>query len=310
LNAIGWPDGRRFAFSIFDDTDRAALENAPHVYRLLRDLGFRTTKTVWPIGGGGQPPAVVGGSTCDDPAYLAWVTRLAAEGFEIALHNVTYHGSTRDEITRGLDRFAELFGHDPASMANHTECEDGMYWGAARVSGIRQPLYRLTTMRRTRRYHGHVPGSAHFWGDLCRDRIRYVRNFTFAGMNTLKSCPFMPYHDPERPFVRAWFAASEGGRCPIFNETISEKAQDRLAEEGGASIVYTHFGKDFVSDGTVDRRFAELMRRLSRLGGWFVPVSTLLDYVVQQRGIHQITKTERARLEWRWLRHKAVMPQS
>jgi hypothetical protein len=306
---ISWPDGKRFAFSIFDDTDRAALDNVPHVYRLLRDLGFRTTKTVWPIGGT-QPPAVAGGLTCEDAAYLSWVKELASEGFEIALHNVTYHGSERDDIKRGLDRFAELFGRHPASMANHTECEDGMYWGAARVSGIRNRIYRLATARRPARYFGHVPGSPHFWGDLCRDRIKYVRNFTFADLDTLKACPFMPYHDRDRPFVRAWFAASEGGLRSVFNETLTERAQDRLAEEGGASIVYTHFGKTFVTDGAVDRRFADLMRRLSRLGGWFVPVSRLLDYIAEQRGIHEITKKERAHLEWRWLRHKMAMPQS
>jgi hypothetical protein len=28
---IRWPEGKRFALSIFDDTDRASLENVPHV---------------------------------------------------------------------------------------------------------------------------------------------------------------------------------------------------------------------------------------------------------------------------------------
>jgi hypothetical protein len=304
-----WPDGKRFALSIYDDTDRATLENVPHVYKLLRDLGFRTTKTVWPIDGK-RAPAVSGGTTCEDPAYLAWVKELARDGFEIALHNVTYHGSTREDVRRGLDRFVEMFGHDPATMANHTECEEGMYWGAARMTGIRRSIYRLTTVRRNRRYFGHVPGSPHFWGDMCRDRIAYVRNFTFADVDTLAACPFMPYYDPERPFVRAWFAASEGGKCSIFNETLDEKAQDRLVERGGACIMYTHFGKNFVRDGTVDARFAALMRRLSRIGGWFVPVNTLLDHIAKQRGVHEITQRERARLEWRWLRHKVAMPQS
>ena len=46
-----WPDGKAFAFSVFDDTDLSTLENAPAVYRLLRDLGFRTTKSVWPLRG-------------------------------------------------------------------------------------------------------------------------------------------------------------------------------------------------------------------------------------------------------------------
>ena len=35
-----WPDGKRFAFTIFDDTDRSTLDNAPAVYALLRDLGI------------------------------------------------------------------------------------------------------------------------------------------------------------------------------------------------------------------------------------------------------------------------------
>ncbi len=306
---IEWPGGKRFAFSIFDDTDKGTLENVPVVYRLLRDLGFRTTKSVWPIGGL-RPPAVAGGSTCDDPAYVAWVQELARDGFEIALHNVTYHGSKRSEVKRGLARFADLFGHPPHSMANHTECEDGMYWGAARLTGVRRAIYRATTIRRNRRYFGHVPGDPHFWGDLCRDQVTYVRNFTFAGANTLNVCPFMPYHDPERPFVRAWFASSEGGKCSIFNETLNEAAQDRLAEQGGACIMYTHFGKNFVRDGVLDARFEQLMRRLANLGGWLVPVNTLLDHIKDQRGIHEITAAERARLEWRWLRHKVAVPQS
>ena len=49
-------------------------------------------------------------------------------------------------------------------------------------------------------FRGHVEGDPLFWGDLCRDRVRYVRNFTFADVNTLASCPLMPYHDPKRPW--------------------------------------------------------------------------------------------------------------
>ena len=44
--AIPWPHGKRFAFTVFDDTDSATLENVSPVYALLRDLGFRTTKSV------------------------------------------------------------------------------------------------------------------------------------------------------------------------------------------------------------------------------------------------------------------------
>ncbi len=236
---------------------------------------------------------------------------LARDGFEIGLHNVTFHGSRREEVARGLERFVELFGHHPRSLANHTECEDGMYWGAARLSGIRRPIYRLTTVRRNRRYFGHVPGSPYFWGDLCREQITYVRNFTFANANTLAVCPFMPYHDPARPFVRGWYAASEGGTVPLFNATLTEAAQDRLAAAGGACIIYTHFGKGFVQQGTVNARFVQLVTRLVKLGAWMVPVSTVLDHLAERRGgIQDITDRQRTRLEWRWLGHKVAMPQS
>lgn len=48
---IPWPDGKRFAFTIFDDTDHQTLENVPPVYDFLSDLGLRTTKSVWPLKG-------------------------------------------------------------------------------------------------------------------------------------------------------------------------------------------------------------------------------------------------------------------
>ena len=53
------------------------------------------------------------------------------------------------------------------------------------------------------------------------------------------------------------------------------------------------------------------MTRLAKLGGWMVPVTTLLDHIAKQRGgVHQLTDAERTRLEWRWLAHKVVLPQS
>ena len=39
-------------------------------------------------------------------------------------------------------------------------------------------------------------------------------------------------------------------------------------------------------------------------GGWFVPVSTLLDHITAQRGEHVLTPRERAALENKWLWHK------
>jgi hypothetical protein len=261
---------------------------------------MRSTKTVWPIKS--PIPPLEGGSTCDDPGYLDWVRSLQAAGFEIALHCVSHSTSARAEVERGLRRFEALFGAPPAVHANHYGCDDNLYWGSARLTGMARVAYDLMTRyRNTRLSHGHIPGSGVFWGDLCRERVRYVRNFVYPEINTLKACPWMPYHDPLRPYVAQWFAGAEAAEVNACNAMLNERNQDRLAEDGGACVLYTHFGSGFVRDGVLDARFRALMRRLTGLNGWFVPVSTLLDHIAAQRGPHILTSRERAVLEWRWL---------
>jgi hypothetical protein len=302
---IEWPDGKQFAFTIFDDPDFDTVENAAAVYSFLDELGMRTTKAVWPIRGNGTPE--VGGTTCEDERYLRLMLALKEKGFEIALHNVTYHTSTREETIRGLEVFHQLFGHHPYSMANHTGCSESIYWGRARLSGAQRTIYDILRLKPDRYdavYQGHIETSPLFWGDLCRDKIKYLRNFALSDINTLKACPVMPYRDPARPYVNYWFAASEGPRVESFNHTISEANQDRLMNEGGACIMYTHLATGFVEGGKLNRRFKFLMERLSSMNGWFVPVRTLLDFILQVRGEHTITQAERIALERKWLWHK------
>lgn len=300
---ISWPDQKRFAFTIFDDPDSQTLEAGREVYALLKDCGLRTTKAVWPIRGNGRPSDH--GATCDDRDAVPWLQRLQADGFEIAYHNATSHTSERSETIRGLERFAQLFGHYPLAMANHYYCEEGVYWGDDRLTGVNRALYNvLTRGKNRRRFAGHVPGHAYFWGDLCKERIRYVRNFVFADINTLKACPYMPYHDPMRPFVNYWYAASEGSNVRTFNDCVAEAEQDRLEEEGGACIMYTHFGHGYFEGGRLNQRFRSLIERLSAKNGWFVPVTTLLDFLRLSKVQAAITAEQRARLERRWLLHK------
>jgi hypothetical protein len=302
---IEWPEGKRFAFTVFDDTDSATVENVGSVYAFLRDLGFKTTKSVWPVAGDKEP--VLGGSTCEDDDYRQWLLQLKDEGFEIALHNATYHDSSREETIRAFQQYKEIFGSDPVSLANHTSNAEGIYWGADRVSGIRVPFYKVLTRFKRRRFRGHRDGDRLFWGDVCKERLKYVRNFVFSDMNTLAACPLMPYHDPIRPYVNYWFASAEGGTLDSFNRTISEENQDRLEAEGGACIMYTHFAKGFYRDGQIEPRFRQLMERLSKKQGWFVPVAELLDHIQEKRGRHELTPRQRAGLEWKWLRHKVLV---
>ena len=300
---VNWPDGKRFAFTVFDDADYDRLHNVRPIYDFLRDLGMRTTKSVWPLAAEREVP--LGGLSTEDPEYLAWVLELQRSGFEIGFHGARCHSSPREWTARGLERFRAQFGGAPRSMSNHFQNADSIYWGSARLSGLPRAIYRAANFRSALRCEGHVLSSPYFWGDLCRDQIGYVRNFVFREINTLKVCPFMPYHDATLPYVRAWYASSEGGEIESFVHMVSEQNQDRLAEEGGACIMYTHFAKGFFKDGKIDARIQRLMNRLASLGGWFVPVGTLLDFLaVQNGGNHEITAAERSRLQWRWLLSK------
>ena len=65
--------------------------------------------------------------------------------------------------------------------------------------------------------------------------------------------------------------------------------------------MYAHLGQDFYLDGQLNDRFRQLMIRLSRMNGWFVPVRTLLDYLVKAKETHQLADSERRQLERRWL---------
>ena len=302
---IEWPDGKDFAFTIFDDPDHDTVENVSTIYPFLSGIGLRTTKAVWPIRGQGTPK--VGGATCEDEEYVKWIQNLKEQGFEIALHNVTHHTSTREQTVRGFEVFRRLFGHDPYSMANHSGCDENIYWGSARLTEgqrLAYDLLHLWPIRNSVVSHGHVQNSPLFWGDLCRAKIKYVRNFVLGDINTLKACPMMPYHDPDRPYVNYWFAGSEGARVESFNETMSEENQDRLVREGGACVMYTHFASGFLENGKIHKRFKVLMERLSKMNGWFVPTHTLLDFIVQARGSYNITQGERSDLERKWLWHK------
>ncbi|MGD0862582.1 MAG: hypothetical protein ABSA21_07445 [Candidatus Limnocylindrales bacterium] len=300
---VEWPEGRAFAFTVFDDTDLATVENVGPVYAFLRDLGLRTTKSVWAIAGDGVPS--IGGATCDDPAYRDWTLELQAAGFEIGSHGASPTTSPRDVVARSLNRFREIYGHYPDALANHYGCRESIYWGEDRVSGTSRLAYNLMTgFRRRGQYRGHREGDPLFWGDLCRERIRFVRNFTYADVNTLAACPVMPYYDPDRPYLRAWFASSEGANVEAFCRCLGEAEQDRLEAEGGACIMYTHFASGFWADGELNQRFRELMRRLACKNGWFVPVTALLDCLVEKRGLTVLTAAQRGALERRWLRSK------
>lgn len=299
-----WPDGKDFAFTVFDDPDAQTLSGCQRVYDFLSALAFRSTVGVWPCAPIREPNSP--GETCGNEEYLRYIQELRRRGFEVGYHNTTAHSSPRKEIAEGLGIFRSYFGDAPITMANHYNAE-AIYWGDYRLSGLRRNVYRAANLwRDTNNFCGHIPDSEYFWGDLCQEHVRYCRNFVFGEMNTLRLCPWMPYHDPERSYVKYWYASSEGANVESFVRTIAEENQDRLEAERGACIMYAHFGHGFVRNGELDPRFRSLVTRLSKKNGWFVPVTTLLGYLKSRPQAGSITRRQRASMEWRWLGRKLI----
>jgi len=304
MKRFQWPENKDFAFTVFDDTDLITIDNGPPVYDFLFNNGFLTSKSVWSLQGTKNKPFKTGAS-CEEPKYLDWCLELKEKGFEICLHNVASRTSDREKTIRGIEYFKQLFGHYPNALANHCKCYEGIYWGPGRLTGFDKLIYNLLTrFRNSNKFFGEDEKSALFWGDVCKERIKYVRILVFGDINTLKACPEMPYHNENTPFVNYWFASSEGAIPNLFLKTISESNQDRLEAEGGACIMYTHFGAGFYKNKHINSRFTTLMKRLSKKNGWFIPVTTLLDYILKERGHISISKSQLYRMELKWIWYK------
>jgi len=300
-----WPNGSQFAFTVFDDPDFQTYELGRPVYDFLAELGFRTTRGVFP--GVETTPLQQRAVTCAEPKLLEWLLSLKGQGFELGWHGASPGTSRRAQTAEGLERFRSFFGAYPQTSSQHYECQENVYWGDQRLSSpVHRLIYNmLTRWRNHNAFHGHAPRHELHWSDMCRERIRYVRNFVFAETNTLRVCSFMPYHDPARPDVNFWYSSTDGHNAVTFARALSNENQDRLEAEGGACIIYTHFAYQFWENGALHTEFRRLMNRLSRKNGWFVPVGTLLDYIAEQRGAAVISSAQRRALERRWLIQKA-----
>ena len=296
-----FPAQKRFAFTIFDDTDRSTLENTAPVYRFLSQIGLRTTKSVWCLPS--VKTARIDGATLDDQRYREFIVELNKGGFEIALHNVRNYDTPRKLIKLGFDRFRDTLHLSPRIHCNHDTNRENLYWGPSRIEApAARLLYNAATRFKYRNFYGgHEERSPYFWGDICKNEITYVRNFVFNEINLDRVNPTLPYHDPTKPLVNFWFSSTEGGDVESFCKAISEANQDRLEEEGGVCIMYTHFAAGFAQQGQLHAAFSGLMRRLAAKNGWFVPVAQLLDHLRSINANAEIPRAERVNMERRWL---------
>lgn len=294
---IEFPNGKRFAFSIIDDTDMTTLERIQPIYELLEKYGLRTTKTVWVFESNETSYHANQGDSLSDSSYRRFILDLQSKGFEIALHGVRGGSSPRQDVIDGLNEFKTTLGHYPRMQVNHSHNKENIYWG--------RHLFSLAPYRWAGRlalpdeFSGHDPQSVYFWGDVAKQRIEFVRRFTFPNINLLAANPSFPYRLAEMPYINYWFPTSNGSVIADFDELLKTENLDRLVREGGVCLVYAHMGAgSFNRDGGVDPRFEARIKDLASRDGWFVPASEILDHLMKQPGwTGQLSLRERVRME-------------
>lgn len=305
---IKWPDGKKFAFSIFDDTDNATVEAIRPVYSLLSQLGIKITKSVWPLRS--DPSDRFFADSLQDNEYLDLMLELQDKGFEIGYHGARAGSNQRQITLEALDLFREKIGHDPRTYAHHAPALENLYWGGLRT---RWPLLNrlAANFSQHKVFYGSDPNSPYFWGDLCKARIPYVRNYGFSTVDLFQCDPWTPYHDPRKPYVNHWFSTSGWLVARLVEQTLSQARIDQWEQEGGLVILGGHLGQNFSHSGKVSSGFERALRLLAERDAWFVPVGVILDYISAQRGMHILTPYEARVLELRWSRHigaKAIRP--
>ncbi|MEM3570213.1 MAG: hypothetical protein QXI20_11875 [Candidatus Jordarchaeales archaeon] len=260
---------------------------------------MRTTKTVWVY----PPRDHYRGACLQEEEYLGFVRELHDRGFEIALHSVGSGAFSREEIKVGIEQFCDLLGFYPSMQINHAGNPDNLYWGYKRFI---PPLSWLMRWRGNVSF-GDEEGSEYFWGDHAKRYIKYIRNLVFMDLNTLRHDPLMPYRvRGKEKYSNYWFSASDGHSVKEFIHLIAREAVDRLEQEGGCGIVYTHLGDGFAdSEGNVHTEFIERMRYLASKEGWFVPASQILDYLLSWHGDDKwVSYPYLLRTNVAWLAHR------
>lgn len=297
-----FPAGKQFAFTILDDTDDSTVENVRPIYRLLADLGLRTTKTAWPLDCPEGSRHFFAAETLQDEHYLRFVHDLVTEGFELAWHCATMESSRRERTVRGLEFFQAEFGCIPKIHCNHGHNRENIYWGAKRYhTSLFRALMRTYARRKGLTVcSGDERESPYFWGDLCQQHFRFVRNFTFPCINPHAIAPVTPYRIASTPFVNHWFSTADAPDVEHFCQVVTRASVDQLHREHGVCILSTHLGKGFVREGKIDPRVEEVLRHLASLPGWFAPAAEVLEHLLEHHPEQTRMPLVRAwKLDWK-----------
>jgi hypothetical protein len=301
VGEIMWPEGKKFAFTIVDDTDNSTIENVGPIYKLLEETGIFTTKTVWVY----PPRDSYSGDSLSDPEYLKFVKKLEEVGFEIALHNVGSGEFTRKEILQGFEDFNTFMGFYPNMQINHASNKDNIYWGNKRFTVVNKLIKMIYGDKRS--YYGEDPNSKYFWGDASKKHIKFIRNLVFTGINTLKYDPKMPYKiKSKEQYSNYWFSSSDAHTVQEFNDLLTNENLDKLENEQGCCIIYTHFTDGFMKDGQINEEFKNKIKELSRRNGWFVPTGRVLNHLLERKQNDFVSNSYLAKLDVLWILERII----
>ena len=278
MNTVHLPDGGKFAFTILDHPETAAVSAVRGMYDLLDEFGIRVSRAVWSFGSADSGRYDSRGSL-EDSEQLEFALELQSRGHEICWAGASRGANRRERTIEGLERFREVFGQYPRLYVNSSTNRESLYWGSDRID---QPLLKAVAQRAAPTpigyYLGHVDESAFWWGDVCRQHIDYVLNLTFEEVNVRRINPGLPYHDPLRPWVRWWFSATEVDNGGEFNQLLRPDRLERLVREAGCCIISTKLARGYLRDPQGERLTRRRVDSLVKAGGWFATASALLDH--------------------------------
>lgn len=284
VRLIWTPHPHQCAFSIIDDPEGSTAESVRLVYDTLSDLGLRSTKGVWVFESQKtqRRSRKREGVTLQDRPHREYCAELTRRGFEIALHGASSGNDLRERSHAAFEFVERELGRAPIVCASDPWNVECMYGNAELVA--RGPLrWALAPLRLGRRSLGEDPTGLRFWGDVCRERIRYMRLFRTPSINTLVANPSMPYFEREKPLVRSWFTVTEHGLAGV----TTPESLATLAHENGACLLRQHLVRHVDLDR---RRVSEACgRALRRLRGapnlWVDTAGAVLDRLRLIQGV-------------------------
>ena len=281
MKKLKFPNNKKFAFTIVDDTDGATLEKNKPVYAFLYQNKLITTKTVWVY----PPKDYRRGDSLQIKEYLKFIRNLKQKGYEIALHGVGSGNFSRQEILEGLEFFKNAIGEFPVTHINHSStCLNNIYWGAKRYEFPFDFVVRKLYPLYKKEFYGEVEYSPYFWGDVHKRYIKYTRNHDLCELNLLKFDPNTPYLDKAKiKYSNFWFSSANAANPKIFNKVVTFDRIDRLERENGVAILYMHLARFVSKSGKIKNDFKEKIKYIAQKDGWFVPASTILDFLLAQK---------------------------